>query len=53
LISDLIWISDKNKKLPAVFAGARIGPGFSIAAEYYARHRKGGVTLARDITIKM
>jgi hypothetical protein len=43
---------DRNKVLPAFFGGARIGSGFSIAAEYYALHRKGGVTLARDITFK-
>lgn len=43
---------DRDKVLPAFFAGARIGSGFSIAAEYYALHRSGGRTLERDITFR-
>ncbi len=39
-----------REALPAVFAGARIGSGLSIGAEYYALDRTGSKTLERDIT---
>lgn len=48
LESDLDLANDKV--LPAIFAGARVGGGFSIAAEYYALRRSGSATIARDIT---
>jgi hypothetical protein len=38
-----------HKTLPSVYGGARLGSGFSIAAEYYSLGRNGEKSLARDI----
>ena len=43
---------DGSEFLPAVFAGARLGSGFSIGAEYYALNRNSTFQLERDITIE-
>lgn len=40
---------DDSTFLPSVFAGARLGGGFSVGAEYYALGRDTTGTLARDI----
>lgn len=39
----------KKKTLPAFVAGARLGGGFSIAAEYYSLGRSASADLSRDI----
>ena len=43
---------DDNEFLPAFFAGARLGGGFSVGAEYYSLGRDGPVTLSRDIVFE-
>ena len=43
---------DDNEFLPAFQAGARLGSGFSIIAEYYSLSRDSSVTLSRDITFE-
>lgn len=40
----------ERELLPAFFAGARLGDGFSIGAEYYALDRSSSATLTRTIT---
>lgn len=42
---------DDDEILPSFSAGARLGSGFSIGADYYALNRDSTATLARDITI--
>jgi hypothetical protein len=42
---------DDSALLPAVFAGARLGSGFSVTAEYYSLGRDSTATLARSITV--
>ncbi len=43
---------DDKEILPAIFGGARLGSGFSIAGEYYSLNRDTTVTLARNITVE-
>ena len=43
---------DDSEFLPAFFAGARLGSGFSIGAEYYSLGRDATATLARDIIVE-
>ena len=43
---------DESALLPAVFAGARLGGGFSVGAEYYSLGRDGPITLERDIVFQ-
>ena len=43
---------DDSALLPAFFAGARLGSGFSLGAEYYSLGRDGPVTLERDIVFQ-
>jgi hypothetical protein len=43
---------DKSSFLPAFRAGARVGSGFSLEAEYYALGRDTSATLSRDITVE-
>lgn len=50
LESDLDLADDRG--LPAFFAGARLGGGFSIGAEYYSLGRSGTKTLERQITFR-
>lgn len=42
---------DDKELLPALYAGARVGSGISIAAEYYSLNRDTTATLARDIVV--
>ena len=43
---------DDSEFLPSIYAGARLGSGFSIIAEYYSLDRDSMVSLARDIVFE-
>lgn len=42
---------DDGELLPAIYAGARLGGGFVVTAEYFALGRDSTATIARDITV--
>jgi len=42
---------DDSEILPAIYAGARLGGGFVIAAEYFSLNRDTTATISRNITV--
>jgi hypothetical protein len=42
---------DDGELLPAIYAGARLGGGFVVTAEYFALGRDSTATISRDITV--